>query len=727
MNFQLNLSRAITAAILCGITLGTVGCRKRLPSSVTDAVASQRIASELQPNNLGALPGALYQSQAKSPIHWQPWTKESLEQAVSNNQLIFAVVAIPQQVDCQAVLTALASDATLVSQINQNYVPILIDGDAAREVGLLTADLCAEIKQALQLPLFLWMTPDGNPVAWIPVPKSSLSEVGNLFNKSHHMINRMWSEDSSYAIKNSLLDNSNRRVRLAQRKNTYVMSTQPAKDSLRCLRQLSSFYDPYTQSFDEAGGLLPSGAIDLLASAAIHPGISDDLRARCLKTTRALLTDILPSPMIDPLDGGIFASRRGNSWCLPLFTRDCSSQARAAVALINAYRATGDAEALKKALGVIHYAEETFATSEGLFALGLGSDFESKAWLWSVEQVNQTLSPEDATWWIKATGMKELGNLPSEVDPQRDFFRYNSLGLQQSPAQIAKDRSEPLETFAPRFESVRKKLLAARNARLGELNRDDCSHAGASFRMISAYAAAFGATGEESYREKAIALMNKTQTAFSDGPRLRLFSKDAPKSIGEGRAFLYGLAMQAALDLAAITSDDAWIDWSEDLATTAAELFTDSAFLKECPDDAKIIDLPVTDLVMLFDDSTAGLISFAECRLAHRKRPLVKSFSDLAIPLPTYTIDRPMLHTDVLTATIAREFRVTIVAGTDISPALKLASERLPMRMIQRRNSLSKDEVPAGSVMVILPDGQKRTVATPEALREVVLPLSAKL
>lgn len=727
MNSQLKLSRATAAAILCGLTLGTVGCRKRLPSSVSDAVTPKRIASEPHSNNLGTLPGALYQSQAKSPIHWQPWTKESLKQAESNNQLIFAVVVMPQQVDFQSVLTALSSDATLVSKINQNYVPILIDGDAAREVGLLTADLCAEIKQALQLPLLLWMTPDGSPVAWIPAPKSSLSEVVNLFNKSHHMINRMWSDDSSYTIKNSLLDNSNRRVRIAQRKNTSVMSTAPAEDSLRCLRQLTSFYDSYSQSFDEAGGLLPSGAIDLLASAAIHPGISEELRTQCLKTTRALLGDILPSPMIDPLDGGIFASRRGNSWPLPLFTRDCSSQARAAVALINAYRATGNADALKKALGVIHYAEEAFTTSEGLFAIGLSSEFESKAWLWSVEQVNQTLSHEDAAWWIKATSMKELGNLPSEVDPKRDFFRYNSLGLRQSPAQIAKDLSEPLETFAPRFENVRKKLLAARNARLGKLNHDECSHAGASFRMISAYAAAFGATGEEPYREKAIVLMNKAQTAFSDGPKLRLFSKDAPKSIGEGRAFLYGLAMQAALDLAVITSNDAWIDWSEDLATTAAELFTDSAFLKECPDDAKIIDLPVSDLVMLFDDSTAGLISFAECRLAHRKRPLVKSFSDLAIPLPTYTIDRPILHTDLLTATIAREFRVTIVAGPGISPALKRATERLPIRMIQRRNPLSLGEVPTASVMVILPDGQKRMVTTPEALQEAVLPSPAKL
>ena len=58
-----------------------------------------------------------------------------------------------------------------------------------------------------------------------------------------------------------------------------------------------------------------------------------------------LLVDLLPSPMFDPLDGGVFTSRRGTSWALPNFTRDCLSQARAAVALFNAYRATGEIKA----------------------------------------------------------------------------------------------------------------------------------------------------------------------------------------------------------------------------------------------------------------------------------------------------------------------------------------------------------------------------------------------
>lgn len=719
--------RTTAAAVVhCCLIFGVVSCRKeRLPENLT-AKTPVSVDSQLQSNGLGNLPGAIYRNQANSPIHWQPWTKETLDRAKTANRLVFAVIVLPQQAGFQSILSALTADPELVSVINQNHVPVLIDGEASREVGLLTADLCAEIKRGLQLPLFVWLTPDGNPVAWIPVSKSADGSVVDLFNKSYSMVNRMWSDDSAYVLKNSAADNANRRDRIAQRKNTNIKSERPAEDAIRSLRQLVSFYDPYSRSFDEAGGLFPSGTIDLLANAAVHPGIDPEVRTRCQETTRELLVDLLPSPMFDPLDGGVFASRRGTSWALPSFARDCAAEARAAVALIHAYRATGNTLALDKALGIIAFAEQNYTTTEGLFSVGLTEESQTTSWLWSIEEIEKELPPEDAAWWIKATGMKGLGNLPSETDPQREFFRCNSIALSQTPAQIAASLSLTPESFAPRFEDTRKKLLKARNVRLGQITRDDCSYAATSFRMVSAYAAAFGATGDEKYREKAVALLGKSRIAFSDGHKLRLFTKDTPKPIGAGRAFTYALAMQAALDVSVITSDSKWLDWSEDLATTAAELFTDSEFLKECPDDAKVIDLPVTDLVMLFDDSTAGLISFAECRLSQRERPLVTSFSKLATPLPTYAVDRPVLHTDLLEATIARNYPVTIVAGSDISPALKLATQRLSLRMFQHRNAKTADEVPAGSVMVILPGGETRMVTTPEALQEAVLPSPAK-
>ncbi len=727
MNAQKSLASAIASTLACCLILGTVACRK---SDGTDkdqtAGPSQVLAPELMSNGLGAMPGAVYQTQANSPIRWQPWTKEALTRAGEARRLVFGVIAVPQQPDFQSVLATLAADPLMVAEINNNYVPVLIDGDASREMGLLTADLCSEIKRGLQLPLFVWMTAEGNPVAWIPVTSAQPGNVSEIFSQSNSMVSRMWKDDHAYVMKNSALDNASRRMRIAQRKNAKVMSEQPAEDTIRAIRQLISFYDPTSRTFDEAGGLFPSGAIDLLATAAVHPGLSPELRERAMETTRDLLTDLTESAMFDPLEGGVFASRRGASWSLPVFYRDCVGQARAAVALLNAYQATGDRRVLEKALGAIAFAEKKFVTPDGLFAAGLNPETDQALWLWSVEEVENELAAEDAAWWIKATGMKGLGNLPSEVDPRREFFRSNSLAVTKSLAELAAEQSMTVEEFQPRFEAVRKKLLNARNAKLGVTFRDANAHAGATFRMVSAHAAAFAATGDETHRQKAMDLLKKSRDAFSDGPQLRIFPQDVPDSIGAGRAFHYGLALQASLDVAVITSDETWLVWAEDLATTAAELFTDSEFLKECPDEAKIIDLPVTDLVMLFDDSTAGLISMAECRLAHQARPLVNTFSQLATPLPTYAVERPILHTDLLQATLARHFNVVVIPGADISPDLALAIQRLPVRMVQRRPAKPEDGIPAGAAKVVFAGGESRIVTTAAGLQEVVLPWSPK-
>ncbi len=721
--------------MLCMV--GAPSCRKTgaVVATVGKPLTVERVAT-LESNNLKDLPGAVYQSQVDSPIHWQPWTKETMDAAKRSWRLVFCVIALPQQPEYLGVLKRLSSDPDVVSMINRDYVPVLVDGDASREMGILTADLCAEIRRPLQLPLLLWMTSEGNPVAWLPASGwDGESTVVSMFSQSHSMVYKTWEDDlkmmaresrPSYVMNNSALDNATRRERLESRKVTSSMSEQPAVDVLRSLRQLASLYDPYTHSFDETGGLFPASSLEAMAMTSMRPGLPDELKVRCVETTRALLDDLLPSAMFDPLDGGVFSSRRGTDWELPSFIRDCSTQARVAVALMKASRATGNKRALDQGLALLDFAGKEFVTADGLFSIGLSRAPEAKQWMWTVEEVEKILGSQDAPWWLKATRMKGLGNLPSESDPRREFFRSNSIGWKQTPAEIAMGLGMTPEEFAPRFEAAKSKLRAVREARIGASAKDSTARIVPTLRMVSAYAEAYSATGDEAWRKKAVDLLGKAKAAFSNGPHLRNFATAQPPTIGEGRAFVYGLALQAALDVHAITLDEPWLDWSEDLATTAAEMFTGNGFLKECPDDARMIDLPVTDLVMLFDDSTAGLVSSAECRLSVLGRPLVASFSELAMPLPSYTVDRPVLHTDLLQATVMRHYRTTVLLGKDLPDALRNTVLQLPPRSVIRRPAKADEAVPAGAVKVLLPDDQSRIITTPHGLREAVLPSAGK-
>ncbi len=682
------------------------------------------MATELLSNGLGQFPGALFQAQADSPIHWQPWTPETLARAKAAQRLIFGVIVVPQQPGYQSVLRALSTDSKLVTAIHENYVPMLIDGDTSREMGLLTSVLCAEVKRPVQLPLFVWMTSEGAPVAWTPVSSLSSKSVSEVFNQMHSTVSRLWSEDAGYVMKNGGLDQEGRRNRMLERKAAQLNSENPKEDAVSGLRQLASLYDTLSGTFDETGGLFPASALELLATSAIQPSLPADLQAKCLATTRYLLNDLLPSPMFDPLDGGAFSSRVGKSWALPLFHRDCGSQARAGVALLSAYRATGDPRALDKVQGLISFAEKSYATPEGLFAAGLVTEANSAAWLWTVEDIRKVLSAEDAAWWIRATGMQGLGNLPPEVDPFKEYFRSNTLGLKKSVAEIAAELGQTVEVFLPRFQAARDKLLSLRNSRLGSSKKDDCSHAGSSFRMVSLYAAAYAATGDAAFREKAVSLLERCQASFTSGPKLRMFTQDAPASIGAGRAFLYGLAIQAALDVSAITTDGRWSAWSDELSTTAAELFHDETMLRECPENANLMALPVTDLVMLFDDSSTGLFSLAAHRLAQAGHPVVQSLRDLVTQLPAYSVERPMLYTDLIQASIARHFEVVLITGADLPAEMKLAIERMPLRMIQRRAGKKSDAVPSGAVKVILGNSEPTFVSDLQSLQRAVLPVT---
>lgn len=642
-------------------------------------------------NGINHLPGSVYASQASSPIHWQPWTPATLEMADDSRRLILAVVALPQQPGFADILKDLSSNPGTVSLINDTYVPVLIDGDAVREMGILTADLCAEIGSGLQLPLLIWMTPEANPVAWMPLPSTSAGSASELLSQSHEMVARTWADDPDYVTQNSKLDQVNRSNRLMERIKNLETSDDPSADALRALRQLTTLYDPLSRTFDEAGGLFPSGALDLLAMGAGMENLPDDLRRRCRSVLESLLKDLLTSPMFDPLDGGVFNARRGVSWSYPGFYRDCSSQSRAVVSLLNAYEATGESRALEKALGVLAFIESNYRTSEGLYTLGSGVSGDARKWLWWIEEVKELLTAEELAVWLPASGMKNAGNLPSEVDPLREHFRGNSIAFAKSAEEIALERGQDPAEVEQLLDTAREKLLAARDQRLGKPSGGNEANAVATFRMISAYATAYRVTGETSYRDLAKDILDKARAHFSDGPRLRNYVGDFADSLTGGRAFLYGVAIQAALDVEAITLNGVSLLWAGDLSSTLSEVFAVDSHIRESPASADLIGLPVTDMAMLFDESTAGLLAMSESRLAALDIPLAPTLKAELDALPVAALFRPVLHTDLIQATLMREFGVTYVFGKNTPEAMRQAIERSPFKGVNRREAKPTD------------------------------------
>ena len=207
--------RFSSADLVVAFFLLLVGCEdKRMETEISYGEVYGDIQGIPVGNALGGLPGPVYASQADSPIHWQPWTKASLQMAHNSKRLVLAVIAMPQQPQFLDILNELYADAASVELINSTYVPILIDGDAVREYGMLSSEWCAEAGRDLQLPLMVLMTAEGNPVAWLPMPAKEFFSMPELLAQSHVMVSRIWVDDADYIMTQSRLDQVSRRARM---------------------------------------------------------------------------------------------------------------------------------------------------------------------------------------------------------------------------------------------------------------------------------------------------------------------------------------------------------------------------------------------------------------------------------------------------------------------------------------------------------------------------------
>lgn len=654
------------AVLVSLLVLLCASCRKhKKPERISIDQLKVVIQPELRSNQLEGLKGAVYEHFLDSSIHWQAWDPQVLKRAKDSKRLIFAIIARPQHPDFFEVMRGLEESPQLVEIINSKYVPVIIDADVAREFGMLAFDLSNEIRRPVAFPLFLWMDYNAHTVACTPVMLSMPGGVLQVFDQSHAMIDPMWEEDLEkwmadgslgYVIENSAHDHLNRKKRTKEHYDGREFSDDTRDGLLVAIRQLQSEYDPYARSFSAPSGMVPFAAIRLLAKAATREGLPEALRKRSGEVVESITRELLASPMIDPLDGGVFGIRSASSWQLPAFSKNGTMQALIAEALLMAHQISGDAALLNTAKGVIHYMEQHHRTADGLFVLGPDTDSDPQKWMWSTDEVSDLIGAEDAAWWETMTGMKSLGNLPMEADPTRKLFRKNALAVVKSVPEMAKELSLGEEEFRKRFEAARNKVLTARTLRLRDLKRNDAPHLESSFRMVSTYVTAWRVTGDEVFRQKALSLLERSQQEFIQDGLILPFGKPCAESFGGARAMHHLVVVDAALDAASMDSDPVAPAWVVPMLEGLAKNYMRDGVLHEDIPGRNLMDVTIENDFMLFGPSTIGMLSQLDAALPSFGLEMPEALRDVARRLPVKALTDPMIYTDILDGCLDRHF-----------------------------------------------------------------------
>lgn len=692
-------------------------CRK--DTGTTKPRTPAVIAPELKRNQLAGTPSALLRGWSGSKVHWQQWNPDVLQRAADARRLVFAVVGSVRYQGTFETLDAIESRPDIVDRLNREFVPVLVDLDISRETSLVASALSAEARQSVSFPFLLLLSPQGDPVSWQPLAYSDDEMIQGFFDNSVDVIARLWEESPDYVMEDSATKNGFRRERMPEPDPLVEDAAERLEKYRSSIRRLTSFYEVDLSSLSGAGGLFPIGALDCLAEAAVHPQLDEEIRRRAEQSLGGMIRVLDQSAMIDPLDGGIYSARRGPSWDLPIFVRDCVTQARAARALCRVHQSGGPTGSLRAALDAVAFAEANYRTPDGLFAMAnRPGNTPGEEWLWTIEQVRTALNDDEFRVWKSMSQLDHLGNLPMEADPRREFFRLNSLALRKSLDEAAAETSLTVSQVKALFESGRKKLLKVRTERFPLAGTDPTPSATASFRMISAYAALFTATGDSAWRDKAVALGKACRAGFGASRFLNERPGAAPEKMSDGRAYAYAVAAQASLDLAAVTLEDEWNLWAQDLTTLLGENFvTEDGRLVETRRESRVIDIDYSDRLMVFEESTAGLTRTNLSRLAALGFQTPPALHPWTISLPAID-EYPIVHTDSIGAVAHSTSRSRLAVGAGASPELATAVAGLPLGRFERR--LARQ--PGAEVDLMTAAGESRKLATPADVEALAAP-----
>lgn len=568
------------AAIALPVTFNS--CRPKEEPTETAETKVTHVAA-LHENTLSNEESSFMTSQADSPVHWQSWDRSLFTRATSERKTIFALIGSGTDANTLEILNRINKSPSTCTLLNEHHVNVLIDSNIHPDIEFFAALLCMRSRTPVATPLLVWFSYEGNPISWSPVGPRSSRDIDELISRMSNTVYQVWRDDPDYVLKNSR-DDFTRRMESTVPK---PFTEDTTGLTLKSVRQAASLFDPTSGAIDGIGNLSPARYIDLLVQASYHPDCSETQKKRYTKTARLAADHFLVRGLIDPLDGGVYAGAQKTTSALPQFTKTLFAQAHSMKALYGLYKATGDTRYLKAADSISAYTEKHLTLPDGGYLLGVihaSNQVQDNPCIWTLEEIEASLPEDEARICALAFGLKGLGNIPLVDDPDRSYFRKNTLTWKVSLEELATQTSLDPSALQLKLESITKKLAKLRTEKPHKPFTENLSTSGSSALYASVCVAGYRATGNETHLKKAQSTLAFIRANFlSDSGKLHHARFSGTLNPMPATGSDYTLVCQAAIDLHEVTLDPVSLQWALELHKQMNSLLTDSSnhFIKE--------------------------------------------------------------------------------------------------------------------------------------------------
>jgi uncharacterized protein YyaL (SSP411 family) len=512
---------------------------------------ANRLAKELSP---------YLRQHAHNPVDWYPWGEEALKRAEREQKPILLSIGYSACHWCHVMERESFDDPGIAALMNEHFVSIKVDREER-------PDLDKVYQTAVQLmtrrsggwPLTVFLTPDRRPffggTYFPPVDRHGMPGFTKVLRSVAH----------SYAEDRRELDAMAEQVLEALGElDASESGRELGQDvAIEAARKLGLRFDERHGGFGVAPKFPNTFSLDIMLRA-YRRSMDPQWLERARKTADAMID----GGIHDQIGGGFHRYATDERWLVPHFEKMLYDNALIGRLLVDLWRVTREPRYRQTCAALLSYVEREMSSPEGGFFSSQDADSEGREgafFVWTPEQLQAVLSPEQAELAQRYWGVDEVGNFEggtTVLHVTRPFSALaQTLGLQHSEAQSA-------------LEEARQRLFEARQSRPKPF-RDEKIITSWNAMMISAFCEAGAAFAEPARRDRAKKGLRFLKDRMWDGDVLFRIYKDGSRG---GRGFLvdYAELANAAMDFYEASFETEYLDWAAALLDSALSRFWDA-------------------------------------------------------------------------------------------------------------------------------------------------------
>ena len=491
---------------------------------------------------------------AHNPVDWHAWSDEAFAQAKALDKPIFLSIGYSTCHWCHVMERESFENPAIAALLNEHFIPIKVDRESHPDVDEVYMTAVMLISGHGGWPMSSFLTPDGKPFfggTYYPPQQftSLLEQVRSVWLEKRDQVEDQASRIADAVAENNKLSGGSKEFDPAIAK--------------RAVSALGKLFDEIQGGFGQAPKFPQEPWLFLLLDLAERR--SDAYALEMLTTT---LDHMLQGGIYDQVAGGFHRYSTDYEWLVPHFEKMLYNQAHLSRVYLGAWRLTGEERYRRVVTQTLDYVLREMTDTQGGFYSATDADSEGEEGLfftWTLKELRDALSPEDAELASSLYGVSEKGN----------FEGRTILNLALSLEDYAEENQLKIDELRARLDSINRQLLEVRSKRVPPL-RDDKVVTAWNGMMITAFAEAAGQLDAERYHQAAIAAGEFLwqQNRRTEG-RLWRVHLDGRSSIVAAQED-YAYFSEALIALYDLTGDKRWLQRAEELTQALLARFRDT-------------------------------------------------------------------------------------------------------------------------------------------------------